>query len=132
MSLHERLRPWHGVLLAVFLAGTALMLWRAESLTTRTALSAVLSGLFGTVIFQFTVGNVWGYAVEYHNAGGQWSDWPFLLPFVAAGGSGVAIAVVTDSVAAGAWAAFWAFVVAAGLVAIGAWLVVGYRTGAGQ
>lgn len=130
MSLRDRLRPWYGVLLAVFLAGTALSLWRAGTLTTTTAFSAVLSGLFGTVIFQFTVGNVWGYAVEYHNTGGQWTDWPFLCPFVAAAGSGVAITVVTDSVAAGAWGAFWAFVVVAGLVAIGTWLVVGYRNGA--
>jgi hypothetical protein len=127
MSLHDRLRPWHCVMLAVFLLGTGLSLVRNGVLTTRTASLALLSGLFGLVVFQFTVGNVWGYAVEYYNAGGRWTDLPFLVPFVAASLAGVVVALRFESLAAGAWTAFWTFVVIAGLVAITAWMAVGYR-----
>ncbi|WP_248897785.1 hypothetical protein [Haloplanus halobius] len=130
MALRDRLRPWHALMLAVFVAGTIVSLLRADALTVATGFRAVLSGLLGLVVFQFTVGNIWGYAVEYRNAGGRWSDWPFLAPFIVAGVAGVAIGVYTGSVGAGAWAAFWVFVVVAALVAIGTWLVVGYRTGA--
>ncbi len=127
MSLHDRLRPWHGVMLAVFLLGAGLSLVRNGALTTRTVSLALLSGLFGLVVFQFTVGNVWGYAVEYYNEGGQWTDLPFLVPFVAAGLAGAAVALRFESLAVGAWTAFWTFVVVAGLVAIAAWVAVGYR-----
>ena len=128
MALRDRLRPWHGVMLAVFAVGTSISLLRAGIVTVETALRAVLSGLLGLVVFQFTVGNVWGYAVEYHNAGGAWTDPPFLAPFVAAGVAGVAVR--TGSAGLGAWVAFWAFVVVAAVVALGAWFVAGYR-GAG-
>jgi len=129
MALHlsDRLRPWHGVMLVVFVAGTGIALLRAGTVTGDTVLRAVLAGLFGLVVFQFTVGNVWGYAVEYYNAGGSWTDLPFLTPFVAAGVAGVALGVHTGSVAAAAWVAFWAFVVVAAVVALGAWFVAGYR-----
>jgi hypothetical protein len=111
----------------VFVVGTSLSLQRAGGVSGGTVLRAVLSGLFGLVIFQFTVGNVWGYAVEYYNAGGSWTDLPFLTPFVAAGVTGIVTAVYTGSVGAGAWVAFWAFVVVAAVVALGAWFVAGYR-----
>ncbi|AUV83965.1 hypothetical protein C2R22_11670 [Salinigranum rubrum] len=114
-------------MLAVFLLGAGLSLARNGALTTRTASLALLSGLFGLVVFQFTVGNVWGYAVEYYNAGGRWTDLPFLVPFVAAGLAGAVVALRFESLAAGAWTAFWTFVVVAGLVAITAWMAVGYR-----
>jgi hypothetical protein len=128
MALRDRLRPWHGVMLVVFVVGTSVALLRTGTVTGDTAFRAVLSGLFGLVVFQFTVGNVWGYAVEYHNTGGSWTDVPFLTPFVAAG---VATGVTTGSVGVGLWVAFWAFVIVAALVAVGAWFVTGYReTGA--
>jgi hypothetical protein len=132
MALRNRLRPWHGVMLVVFLAGLSVSLTRVDTVTTATAMRAVLSGLLGLVVFQFTVGNVWGYAVEYHNAGGEWTDPPFLAPFVAAGVTGVGVAVRTGSAGVGAWVAFWAFVVVAAVVALGAWVVAGYREAGAQ
>jgi hypothetical protein len=114
-------------MVAVFLVGTAVVLLRAGNVTTQSMLRAVLSGLFGLLIFQFTVGNVWGYAVEYRNAGGEWTDLSFLTPFVAAGLAGVVVGVRTGSVGLAAWTAFWTFVVVAAVVAVGAWLAVGYR-----
>jgi|GEM_PF-732517 len=125
--LRDGLRPWHGVMLAVFVAGTGITLLRAGIVTGETVLRAVLSGLFGLLIFQFTLGNVWGYAVEYYNAGGSWTDLPFLTPFVAAGVAGVALGFYFESVAVAAWVAFWVFVAVAALVALGAWFVTGYR-----
>ncbi|MFB6196317.1 MAG: hypothetical protein ABEI80_09105 [Haloplanus sp.] len=113
----------------VFVVGTSMTLQRAGSVTGDAVVRAVLSGLLGLVIFQFTVGNVWGYAVEYHNAGGSWTDLPFLTPFAVAGVAGVATAVYTGSVGVGAWVAFWAFVVVAAVVALGAWFVAGYHEG---
>jgi hypothetical protein len=118
-------------MLVVLVAGTGVSLWRTDALTAVTAVRALVAGLFGLVLFQFTVGNVWGYAVEYHNAGGSWTDPPFLAPFVLAGVGGGVAAVVEGSVAVGAWVAFWLFVVAAAAVTAGAWLVVGYRDAAG-
>ena len=127
MALRDRLRPWHGVMLAVFLAGSSISLTRADTVTTATAMRAVLSGLLGLVVFQFTVGNVWGYAVEYHNTGGEWTDLPFLAPFVAAGVAGAVVAVRTGSAGLSAWVAFWAFVIVAAVVALGTWFLAGYR-----
>ncbi|AZH24616.1 hypothetical protein [Haloplanus aerogenes] len=127
MALHNRLRPWHGVMLVVFVAGTGLALLRAGTVTGGAILRAVLSGLFGLVVFQFTVGNVWGYAVEYYNTGGSWTDLPFLTPFVAAGVAVVATGIYVGNVAVAAWVAFWVFVIVAAVVALGAWFVAGYR-----
>jgi hypothetical protein len=127
MALRDRLRPWHGVMLVVFVVGTSAALLRTGTVTGDTVFRAVLSGLFGLVVFQFTVGNVWGYAVEYYNTGGSWADVPFLTPFVAAGVAGVATGVATGSIGVGLWVAFWAFVIVAALVAVGAWFVAGYR-----
>jgi len=127
MALRDRLRPWHGVMLVVFLVGSSVSLTRADAVTTATVMRAVLSGLLGLLVFQFTVGNIWGYAVEYHNAGGEWSDLPFLVPFVAAGVAGVGVVVRTGSAGLGAWVAFWAFVIVAAVVALGAWFLAGYR-----
>lgn len=71
MALRDRLRPWHALMLVVFLVGSAGSLHRADTITAGTTFRAVVSGLFGLVPFQFTVGNGWGYAVEYHDTGGS-------------------------------------------------------------
>ncbi|ADQ66536.1 hypothetical protein C499_02227 [Halogeometricum borinquense DSM 11551] len=114
-------------MLAVFLAGFALSL-QDTPLGRDSAFVAVISGLAAVVAFQFTVGNIWGYAVEYYNAGGSWTDLPFLTPFVAA----IAVGAVTyfriDPVlGAAAWAAFWTFIVVAGIVAVVTQFSAGYR-----
>lgn len=128
--LRDRLRPWHALMLVVFLVGSAGSLHRADTITAGTTLRAVLSGLFGLVLFQFTVGNGWGYAVEYHDTGGEWTDLPFLIPLVVAAVAGVAVTTQIESVGLGAWGAFWAFVVVAAVVALGVRIAAGYR-GAG-
>ncbi|WP_277555119.1 hypothetical protein [Halobaculum limi] len=128
MALHHRvaaqLRPWHALMLAVFLAGTALQLTRGLD-----PLSAALSGLFGLVIFQFTVGNVWAAAVEYRNAGGRWRDLPFLVPIGLAAFAATTLYAVSENVAVAASAAFWVFVGATAVTAVVVNLVVGYHQG---
>ena len=106
-------------MLVVFLVGSAGSLHRADTITAGTTFRAVVSGLFGLVLFQFTVGNGWGYAVEYHGTGGEWTDLPFLIPFVVAAVASVAVTTQIESVGLGAWGAFWAFVVVAAVVALG-------------
>lgn len=125
MSLRTRLRPWHGLMLLTFLVGAAVSLSRADAVDTNAVLLAVLAGLFAVVILQFTVGNVWGYAVEYANAGGSWTDAPFLAPFAVALGAIVTVLSVTGRLFAALWAGFWAFVLTAAVVA----LVVRFYTG---
>jgi hypothetical protein len=118
-------------MIAVLAAGAGVSLARAGAVTGRTAMRALLSGLFGLVLFQFTVGNVWGYAVEYRNSGGEWTDRPFLTPFVLAVVAGVSAGFARGSVALGAWVAFWTFVVVAAAVALGTWMVAGYHEAGG-
>jgi hypothetical protein len=115
------------LLVVVLGVGTGVSLVRGDAVTGRTVGRALLAGLVGVVVFQFTVGSVWGYVVEYRNAGGAWTDRPFLAPFVLAGVAGAAAGLARGSVALAAWVAFWAFVIAAATVAVGAWVVVGYR-----
>ncbi|SFG46714.1 hypothetical protein SAMN04488063_2143 [Halopelagius inordinatus] len=131
MALRERLRPWHGLLVAVFLVGTA---WSLSETADPFSLPAVVFGVFYGLLwavgFQFTVGILWAYAVEYHNAGGSWTDLPFVAPFAVALVAGVAVGVAFEDVGVGAWAAFWTFVVAAAAVAVAVWIRVGYRESA--
>jgi hypothetical protein len=138
MSLRGRLRPWHGLLLVTFLAGVGFSLARRGSpggVALPDLLAAVLVGLFAVIVLQFTVGNVWGYAVEYANAGGSWTDAPFLAPFVVAALVLVAVLLVNPGattgpvVAAALWSAFWGFVVAAAMVAIAVRFLSGYQEG---
>ena len=137
MSLHRRLsdrfRPWFLLDVAAFLFGAGSTLRRAAdgfgelaALTPLAAVTAVASGLFAVAVLRFTVGTLWGYAVEYANAGGQWSDLPFLVP-VGGGLASVVIAYTTTSdLGAAAWAGFWTFVVAAGVIAVAVSLAAGY------
>ena len=137
MPLHrrvsDRLRPWYLLDVLAFLFGASSTLWRAADgfgelavLTPLAAVTAGASGLFAVVVLRFTVGNLWAYAVEYANAGGQWTDLPFLVP-VGSGLAGLLLTYATTSnLGAAAWAGFWAFVVAAGVVAAAVSLAVGY------
>ncbi|ESP88206.1 hypothetical protein K933_10360 [Candidatus Halobonum tyrrellensis G22] len=114
-------------MLAVFVVGFAASVWRDDPAVGPELLVPTINGLFAVVLFQFTVGNVWGYAVEYRNAGGRWSDLPFLAPFVAAAAWGLFAFVVTESPGAAAWSAFWGFVVVAAVTALVVQLLLGYR-----
>lgn len=141
-TLSERIRPWHLLDAAAFLFGAVGSIQRASpavdeladiSLTAITGISlftavtAVASGLFAVVVLRVTVGALWGYTVEYANAGGEWSDPLFLVPV---GGGLVAVVAtyaVTGSLGAAAWAGFWTFALAAGAVAVAVSFAAGYR-----
>ncbi|WP_144903557.1 hypothetical protein [Halobellus captivus] len=133
-ALRDRFRPWYLLDVAAFLFGAGGSIWRTvsgfdelDALTTFTAVTAVVYGLLAVVVLRFTVGNLWSYAVEYANAGGRWSDLPFLVPV----GGGLAVVAVTyavtESLGAAAWAGFWSFAVIAGVVAVAVSLAAGYR-----
>lgn len=131
LALRERLRPWHGLMFAAFLAGTARTLSNVtDPLSPSVVVLAAFNGLLWVLGFQVTVGMLWAYAVEYYNAGGNWTDLPFVLPLVVALVVGVAVGVTFESVGGAVWAAFWTFVVAAGLTAVVVWIRVGYRESA--
>lgn len=122
-------------MLATFLVGATVSLSRADAVTPWSAFVAVLAGLLAVVLLQITVGNVWGYAVEYANAGGSWTDPPFLAPFALAGLVAVAVLLVNPGrqswpvVGAALWSAFWGFVVAAAIVALVVRFYTGYAEG---
>ncbi|RDI72536.1 hypothetical protein [Halopelagius longus] len=131
LALRERLRPWHGLMFAAFLAGTARTLSTlTEPISPSAVALAAFNGLLWVLGFQLTVGMLWAYAVEYYNAGGKWTDLPFLVPFAVAVAVGVAVGVVFENAGGAVWAAFWTFVVVAGLTAVVVWVRVGYRESA--
>ena len=144
-ALSDRVRPWHLLDVAAFLFGAVGSIQRATpgvdgltglpvvaitGISLLAAVTAVVSGLFAVVVLRVTVGSLWGYAVEYTNAGGQWSDRPLLVPV----GSGlvavVATYAVTERLGAAAWAGVAAFALAAGVVAVAASFAAGYRDSA--
>ncbi|MFC7069599.1 hypothetical protein [Halobaculum lipolyticum] len=134
MSLHDRLpdrlRPWHLLMLAVFVAGAGLSAARNAPFPAGVGIQDLvlftIEGLFGLVIFQFTVGNVWAAAVEYRNAGGSWRDLPFLAPVVLAVFAAATLYAVSGNVGVAASAAFWVFVGATAVTAVAVNVVVGY------
>ena len=144
-ALSDRLRPWYLLDIAAFLFGavgsiqranpgvdrfTDLSLIAVTGISLLAAVTAVASGLFAVVVLRVTVGALWGYAIEYAKAGGQWSDLPILVP---AGGGLVAAAAtyaVTARLGAAAWAGFWMFTLAAGVVAVAVSFAAGYRESA--
>lgn len=113
-------------MLLTFLGGAGVSLSRADAISSRSALVALVAGLLAVVVLQFTVGNVWGYAVEYANAGGSWTDAPFLAPFAAALVGFGAVLAIRGSVFAALWTGFWLFVIIAALVALVVRFYVGY------
>jgi hypothetical protein len=139
-AVRDRLRPWYVLDVAAFLLGGVGGLRRGTSGTTAdlpsavfdpyTAVMAVVYGLLAVLVLRFTVGNLWAYAVEYANAGGQWSDLPFLVPV---GGGLAAVAITyaaTTDLGAAAWAGFWTFAAVAGIVAVAVSFAAGYRDSA--
>lgn len=131
MAFRERLRPWHGLLVVVFLVGAAWSLSEtADPFSLPAVVFSVVAGLVWAVVFQFTVGLPWAYAVEYRKAGGSWTDPPFVAPFAVALVAGVAVGVGAEDIGSGAWAAFWTFVVTAAVVAVVVWFALGYRESA--
>jgi hypothetical protein len=135
-AVRDRFRPWYVLDVAAFLFGFGGSLERSAGAAVLPSLEpfdvvvATVVGLFVVVIFRLTVGNLWAYAVEYANAGGQWTDLPFLVPI----GGGVTAAAVTYAatadLGAAAWAGFWTFAVVAGIVAIAISFAAGYHNGA--
>lgn len=141
-ALSDRFRPWYLVDTTAFLFGAGGSIRRASpgvdgltglsviaitGLSLLTIVTAVVSGLLAVVVARFTLGNLWGYAVEYTNAGGQWSDLPFLVPV---GGGFAAVAAtyaVTERLATAAWAGFWMFVIVAGVAAVVVSFAAGYQ-----
>ena len=135
-SLRDRLRPWHALMLAVFLVGAARSIAASDigvaGIAPPDVLRPVVEGLLYVVVFQFTVGNVWGYAVEYRNAGGRWRDPPFLAPFVVTAVAAIATFVVTRDPWAAAGIAFWTFVLCAAVLAVVVEVFAGYRAAGEQ
>lgn len=123
-------------MVGVFILGAGNHLSRADALTLGPVATAILHGLFGVVVFQFTVGSVWASAVEYRNAGGRWTDLAFLAPF------GVTLAVVVayfltvvdptlGGVAAALWVGVFVFAGALAVTSLAVRVALGYRDGAG-
>ncbi|MFB6252520.1 MAG: hypothetical protein ABEI27_12705 [Halobellus sp.] len=88
---------------------------------------ATVSGLLAVFILRVTVGNLWGYAVEYANAGGEWTDLPFLATFGIGAAGAIVAYVATSSLGTAAWAGFWTFAFGAVGVGIVVHLATGYR-----
>ena len=132
MSLQSRLRPWHGLMATVFVLGAGSSLLRADAFTLRSAMLATVTGLFGVVVFQFTVGTAWASAVEYRNAGGRWTDLAFVAPFgvglvAAAASLSVAPRPTLAAVASALWAGVVVFAVAMAVTSLVVQILVGYR-----
>ena len=147
MMFRDRLRPWHGLLLLVFVCGVGVSLNRSGAIDSLDSLgslgslgapelvTALASGLLGVLVFQFTVGIVWGYVVEYLDAGGSWTDAPFLVPFAVGLLATIAVllfaprssssSLLVSALSTG----FWGFVAAAVVVAVVVWFLSGYREG---
>lgn len=149
-SIDDHIRPWHGLMFAAFCLGAGLA---ARDLDTTAGLGPeavflpAMQGLLAVVVFQFTVGNVWSYAVEYRNQGGDWTDHTLLAPFVLAGFGGLAAVAAAltgpgflatgfrDTVVAvlGTFltGAFWTFVLAVVVVNLAAQVLAGYTNATG-
>lgn len=144
-SLPDRLRPWHGVLVTVFCLVTGAAVRDVDTtagLGPEAIYVPVMQGLLAAVVFQFTVGSVWGYVVEYREHGGGWTDNTLLAPFalaVLAGLTGTAVwltygmpvagdlqALAVAALGSFLWAAFWGFVLSVVVVNLAAQLLKGY------
>jgi hypothetical protein len=128
VSLRSRLRPFHALLVAVVVCGTAASLWRVRpAFGPVVVLVAVAEGLLGAVVVQFTVGAVWDYLRAYREAGGSLVDAPVAAPAAAGAGTAVGVYATTGRPGSAAWTAFWAFVVVAAVLALAVQVRVGYE-----
>lgn len=141
MSLHrrarDRVRPWYLLDALAFLFGAASLsdvrpaaILRGVLPDTLVLVEAVVSGLLGVIILRLTLGNAWGYAVEYVNAGGSWTDGPLWAPAAAGTVAGVASYAATTNLGAAVWTGFWTFAFAAGAAAVAVSFAAGYRDAA--
>ena len=133
----DRFRPWYLLDALAFLLGAVSPPEVRPETMLRGGLSvlvlatAVVSGLLGVLVLRFTLGNAWGYAVEYVNAGGAWTDAPLLAPAAAGVGATAAVYVATANPGAAVWTGFWAFAFAAFAAAVAVSFAAGYRQESG-
>ena len=144
-SVDDHIRPWHGLMFAAFCLGAGLAVREVDTtagLGPEAVFLPVMQGLLAVVAFQFTVGSVWSYAVEYRNHGGDWTDHTLLAPFALAVFGGLAAVAVgfansaftavgfrdTAVAVLGTFltGAFWTFVLAAVVVNLAAQALAGY------
>jgi len=130
----DRFRPWYLLDITAFLFGAASLsdgrpaaILRGVQPDTLVLVEAVASGLLGVIVLRFTLGNAWGYAVEYVDAGGSWSDGPLWAPAAAGTVAAVASYAATTNLGAAVWTGFWAFAFAAGVAAVAVSFAAGYR-----
>jgi hypothetical protein len=134
----DRFRPWYLLDALAFLLGAvsppgvrpeAMLREGLFSVDSLVLATAVVSGLLGVIVLRFTLGNAWGYVVEYINAGGAWTDAPLWAPAAAGVGATTAVYAVTTNVGAAVWTGFWAFAFAAFAAAVAVSFAAGYRQG---
>ena len=136
--IHDRFRPWYLLDVVAFLFGVAsppdvrpAAILRGVPPDTLVLVEAAVSGLLGVVVLRFTVGTAWGYAVEYVDAGGSWTDGPLWAPAAAGAVAAVASSAATTTVGAAVWTGFWVFAFVAGAAAVAVSFAAGYRDAAG-
>ncbi|MBB6645209.1 hypothetical protein [Halobellus ruber] len=136
---HRRFRPWYLLDALAFLLGAvshptvrpgAILGDGPGSPDPVALVTAVAAGLLGVVVVRFTLGNAWGYAVEYVDAGGSWTDGPLWAPAAAGTVAGVASYAATTNLGAAVWTGFWTFAFAAGAAAVAVSFAAGYRDAA--
>jgi hypothetical protein len=128
VSVRSRLRPFHALLAAVVVCGTAASLWRVRpAFGPVVVLVAVAQGLLAAIVVQFTVGAVWDYLRAYRDAGGELTEAPVFAPVACAVGTAVGVYATTGRPGSAAWTAFWAFVVVAAVAALAVQVRVGYE-----
>jgi len=138
--VRDRFRPWYLLDVLAFLFGAvslpgvrpvAMLREGSASVEPLVLASAVVTGLLGVVVLRFTLGNAWGYAVEYVNAGGSWTDGPLWAPAAAGTVAAVASYAATTNPGAAVWTGFWTFAFVAAAAAVAVSFAAGYRQGSG-
>ncbi|KPN29521.1 hypothetical protein SY89_00234 [Halolamina pelagica] len=135
----DRVEPWHALLVAAFLVGTAgsLVGGNVAGIAVVDVLTAALTGLlwaFAVYVFVATFRN---YVNSYGETDGSLWNPRFLAPFVAGTLTAVAIVVwepverasTGALIADGLMVGFWAFVLVMALILTGSYVVAGYREG---
>ena len=137
--VRDRIRPWYLLDALAFLFGAAstpglrleAMLRGDASPDALVLVTATVAGLLGVIVLRFTLGNAWGYVVEYINAGGAWTDAPIWAPAAAGTVAAVASYAATTNLGAAVWTGFWVFAFAAFAAAVAVSFAAGYRQESG-